>query len=432
MLVDELWSQVEGGLPGALNAVRSSEEGWVPAAMWLRGLVPFIAGLFVRGPEFADRYERRARGSLGNAYELGNTYEEVIRNPDNTTYSRLMELQRLYAPIMMAEWRVLLFPEPRLVTSDIGYAMTQDGKTGRIGYVFPLDPRTALLLASGPGRPRLFWREQWIAVGFWHLRMDDQMARELARAVAATAVGEFYGPTRESVAEVADASPAERPTAGIGPDYLIPEEFPLQDLDNLWHNGIGIISGPPTVKFLTAEGDSLGAAELLLKEGRVKEAHSLQEEALAELAEGRDVDDPEVLKQSLEIARKRRDLGDLAGARELGEEVMEARIRSLGKQHPDTVEAINSLAITLRNQGELDRAELLHAEALAIARKVLGREHHLTTSAAWGFFLTLYERDEERARALMPTFMWLRERDPSLLPPPQQELRGELLRLFPP
>ncbi len=51
--------------------------------------------------------------------------------------------------------------------------------------------------------------------------------------------------------------------------------------------------------------------------------------------------------------------GDLAGARKLQEQVLEARARLLGKEHPNTLTSMNNLAQTLYAQGDLAGARKL-------------------------------------------------------------------------
>ena len=45
--------------------------------------------------------------------------------------------------------------------------------------------------------------------------------------------------------------------------------------------------------------------------------------------------------------------GDLAGARQLQERVLEERRGVLGEEHPETLTAMSNLAATLHDQGEL-------------------------------------------------------------------------------
>ena len=67
--------------------------------------------------------------------------------------------------------------------------------------------------------------------------------------------------------------------------------------------------------------------------------------------------------------------GDLDGARELQERVVEARRRILGRDHPQTLISMNNLAATLRAQGDLDGAHELQEQTLEARQRILGIEH---------------------------------------------------------
>jgi Flp pilus assembly protein TadD len=74
--------------------------------------------------------------------------------------------------------------------------------------------------------------------------------------------------------------------------------------------------------------------------------------------------------------------GDMAAARKLEEQVLEARRRVLGEQHPDTLTAMNNLAILLFETGDREGALQLLRQSLLSHRKVLGENHPNTVSTA--------------------------------------------------
>ncbi len=53
--VDDVWAGYEGRLAQAIEWLVSGEP--IDARLWLRVLVPFVAGLFVRGPDFNQRFK---------------------------------------------------------------------------------------------------------------------------------------------------------------------------------------------------------------------------------------------------------------------------------------------------------------------------------------------------------------------------------------
>src|SRR6266566_6584470 len=57
--VDDIWGEYEKKLDSALTALSDFRQNSIDANTWLRVLVPFVASLFVRGPEFVDRFNDR-------------------------------------------------------------------------------------------------------------------------------------------------------------------------------------------------------------------------------------------------------------------------------------------------------------------------------------------------------------------------------------
>jgi len=55
-MVDEIWKEYERGLS---NAIGELIAGMVDARTWARVLIPFVACMLVRGPDFAERFGRR-------------------------------------------------------------------------------------------------------------------------------------------------------------------------------------------------------------------------------------------------------------------------------------------------------------------------------------------------------------------------------------
>jgi hypothetical protein len=98
--VDEIWKEYERGLS---NAIGELIAGRVDARTWARILIPFVACMLVRGPDFADRFERRMA-----ALEIDDI--DGVHTADNVNMARLFELQRLLGPVAAAKWVVLEFP----------------------------------------------------------------------------------------------------------------------------------------------------------------------------------------------------------------------------------------------------------------------------------------------------------------------------------
>jgi Flp pilus assembly protein TadD len=91
--------------------------------------------------------------------------------------------------------------------------------------------------------------------------------------------------------------------------------------------------------------------------------------------------------------------GDLAGARKLQEQVLEAWVRLLGKEHPDTLRAMNNLAGTLYAQGDLAGARKLEEQVLEARGRLLGKEHPDTLTAMNNLAQTL-KAEKDLARTV--------------------------------
>lgn len=149
--LDEIWTHYERNLPRAIEEL-SSEPPALSAATWLRVLVPFATALFVRGHEFGDRYGTRS-AALAAAMDLG---------PDHVSMGRIIEFQRLLAPVTAAEWTVLDARESgsRFITSDLALAPVHHARGAATpGYAVPLSPLYAVVLTPVRERRVMTYRQ---------------------------------------------------------------------------------------------------------------------------------------------------------------------------------------------------------------------------------------------------------------------------------
>ena len=101
--------------------------------------------------------------------------------------------------------------------------------------------------------------------------------------------------------------------------------------------------------------------------------------------------------------------GDLSGARELHEKVLEVRLKILGSEHPDTLTSMNNLAGMLYSQGELTGAREFQEKALEVSERILGTEHPDTLTSMNNLSGTLYSQgDLSRARDLQEKVLEVR------------------------
>jgi len=242
LFVDRALSGPEPRLPAAIRELIESDSRPLSAHTWAMTLVPFIAGLFVRTPEFALRFEARLKDLFGPAWRK----VMAAAAPDNTNLVRLFELQRLYAPITRQEWTVVHFDRERpLVTNDCGYAPHQNSATGQLGYVIPLRPDAALVVKRGPHQLALAWSgDEWLVRGVEHATMSAGDAHGLNEVIAGNAIAEVYGPTRASTAAV-QPHLATGPSVAIGPMFLAASSAELRASEMDWFKLLTLISAPP-------------------------------------------------------------------------------------------------------------------------------------------------------------------------------------------
>lgn len=194
--IERLWNGIERELTNAMDQLADPNRGTVPADVWVRTLVPFVASMFVRGPSFDKEYQSRSP-----ILDLGREETKGVLSPDNTNMSRLIELQRLLAPVAASRFMVLHAVDGQpIITNDLGYAYFYCPTTREPGYVFPLGPKTALGVVPGDanvvaeGR----WPGSW-ETPIYHHELEPNAQGGLNKALAQAAQDFIFGPTVESV-----------------------------------------------------------------------------------------------------------------------------------------------------------------------------------------------------------------------------------------
>lgn len=138
-VVDQVWTGYESHLPRAIAQLTHRGRP-LAADVWLRTLVPFVTGLFVRTPDYFNDLDGQHTTAFGDTSDVtSEPYEHA-----NT--SRLMVMQRLLAPVCAARWIVLHAPaSERHITNDRGLARALDSHTELpYGWTIPLNPTAAL------------------------------------------------------------------------------------------------------------------------------------------------------------------------------------------------------------------------------------------------------------------------------------------------
>ncbi len=186
--LDQLINGYEPALPYALDLLCRASA--VDAETWLRTLVPYVASVFERGHDFIPRF--MARPSVAAAGEY-NTSE-------NANAGRIIELERLLAPICCARWVVLHKDggEP-FVLNDLGLIGTSDPSTGEVGWALPVDRDSVLGVFPKHLRPVVHYHgRKWWAIIEYRL-LGAAEARGFNEAAARLATSYVIGPSREVV-----------------------------------------------------------------------------------------------------------------------------------------------------------------------------------------------------------------------------------------
>jgi hypothetical protein len=206
---------VSGFEPTLHLALEELTQGTLDAATWAGALVPFVTSLLVRGPDFNQRYEDRLEENIpGISGHFGSK-----RLRDNTNMSRVMEQQRLWIPVLAAQWHVLrVSGRYAQITSDVGYAISFDRRTNNFGIAAPIGSHHILHVV--PAKRRVIARARegkwWPLIEYYNLEDDQHL--ELLRAVAGQARRFVIGPDEETTRRYAMKEP--KPLRSYDPDEL--------------------------------------------------------------------------------------------------------------------------------------------------------------------------------------------------------------------
>jgi hypothetical protein len=165
----DLWGY-ESGLPGALDELVAARDS-LDAGTWVRNLVPFIAGLFSRGPDL---------------------------NGGKNNEARIRAFQEMLAPVMVSRWTVLHYRHGDVVTSDRAVAPI-DTPVGS-GIAVPLDRSSVLLLTRCTERRVATYRDGGWCTPVAHYDMSASDGGPLRNALARFAMSSIVGPSEEAVA----------------------------------------------------------------------------------------------------------------------------------------------------------------------------------------------------------------------------------------
>lgn len=229
LFVDKSLAGYEACLATAIDQLLAQS---ITAMTWASTLVPFVAALLVRGPDFNVRFDSRIA-------QLG-----IEAPPDNTNLARLMEFQRLLAPVSTAQWLVLAIQSDQpLITSDIGHAPFANPAAGHMGMAIPISLSHILSIVPTPRRVLAV-----AAAGTWFPTIDyiaspgdNHVA--LNRVLAARATRFIFGPDSSTVASYLRPQQTSPPLEPEEMGFLSGYYAMVHDLD--WHKLISALSYPP-------------------------------------------------------------------------------------------------------------------------------------------------------------------------------------------
>ncbi len=233
-IVDQIWFEYEKELP---TAVEQLIQATISAETWTRILIPFVACLFLRGPDFNNRFSRRLNA-------LGLEHNDYSVSPDNINNARLIELQRLLAPVTAAKWAVLRFKKNNtLITNDLGYAVFLNPSTKDFGAVIPLGLNHALTISPQTKRTILRIKNgKWIPQIEYYENIDDFVG--FNTAIASTAQRFIYGADDATVKQYLSAKTPPPPLEPIQLGFV--DGHLARAYEFTWHRLVGVLKLPPT------------------------------------------------------------------------------------------------------------------------------------------------------------------------------------------
>jgi hypothetical protein len=238
-LIDDVWQAYEGDLTEALDDLRT---GNLTALRWARTLVPFVAAMLVRGPDFNRRFE--SRPVIEAVRDAGRADLPI---PDNTHGARLIELQRLLGSVAAADWIVsTIGDDGKLITNDVGHVPTQDKTTGQLGILIPLSSQSMLTVL--PNRQNIIAIKR---LGTWYpniryMTVGRDWALGINNLVAFRAQRFVYGENKTLIAQAMASLPRQhtpgRPIEPADLGFLTGIDAVVHEFT--WHRLISFLMNP--------------------------------------------------------------------------------------------------------------------------------------------------------------------------------------------
>ncbi len=243
--VDDIWGEYEKKLDSALTALSDFRQNSIDANTWLRVLVPFVASLFVRGPEFVDRFNERE--VVKEIYQ--SDFGDENWRKDNTNIARVFEMQRLLTPVIAARWVVMHKHESDpFITNERSFGLFLPPGSETPGIAIPLGKETVLgLIPTWPDAGKFILIEkgkrQW-RTPIERVYLSGNNFNDFNRTFAETSTNFIIGPSAESVEQYKDlltnSTGAKIPIEMIWPDHRV-----MIAHEHEWYRLVGLIKKSP-------------------------------------------------------------------------------------------------------------------------------------------------------------------------------------------
>jgi hypothetical protein len=231
--IDDMWAKYEADLPAALEKLCDAAMTLLDAEVWLRTLIPFAVGMFVRTPEMNQRYEPTIAPLFAEAGEIR----------DQVNMARATAFNRFLAPVMAARWFVLhLPPDLKLLVNDCGLANIDLGKC--LGWMIPVGRQELLALEPMPdgyGRDIMLdaGHRDWRAV-IHHVELDTGAAAGVNDAITDAAIEMVVGGSKRHVQEQIGRFSSTRPREQLDLRMLSTNRMQLVHAFD-WHRAVSAI-----------------------------------------------------------------------------------------------------------------------------------------------------------------------------------------------
>ncbi|KAH8895398.1 hypothetical protein GQ53DRAFT_715047 [Thozetella sp. PMI_491] len=160
----------------------------------------------------------------------------------------------------------------------------------------------------------------------------------------------------------------------------------------------------PNMQALDAEGFSEftrlnGVANVLEREGRLKEAEGARREILSLATNFLGSYHPDTVDSMSRLAMLLDKQGNYGEAEALYRQALGLRTNLLGIEHSDTLASMNNVAVVLCKQERRDEAEAIYQQTRSAAEKVFGNEHFSTLASINNLAIVLSKQGEHKEAA---------------------------------